>query len=159
MIVAVHTNGETENFPSVQEAIESVDSVLHALDGGLKASATWLAIDEGTEAPKSFLEVTADAEKNIAGAVWFAGDEEAQRIENEEGSDRGNYFWVSDSGRGPETDVTLLSDPHAPSYFDPRGILSIPEVSKAVEEFCLSGGNLPSSIRWVAGNQNGTRID
>ncbi|MFF8609534.1 Imm1 family immunity protein [Streptomyces sp. NPDC015346] len=46
-----------------------------------------------------------------------------------------------------------------PHTSPPGGVLPLTEVRNAVEEFCKAGGRRPNGIRWVTGNQNGTRLD
>ncbi|MET9954406.1 Imm1 family immunity protein [Streptomyces sp. NPDC006339] len=161
MIPAVHFDGETRYLSTPDEVSESLDTVLRPGVGDENhVIATWLVYnDEKTQAPVSFLDVCANLEKGLGGVVWFAGGEEAARIEKETGSDMGHYFWVSDSGTLLDPDPEVLSDHYAPSYFDPRGVISIEAIRNAVESFCRSNGKRPSGIGWVAGNQNGTRFD
>ncbi|GEB60120.1 Imm1 family immunity protein [Streptomyces gardneri] len=161
MIVAVHFNEETRFLRSPEEVQDSLREVFRPGIGDENhVKAVWLTFDrEEEKTPIGFLDVSANLESDLGGIVWFVSDSEAERIESETGSDMGNHFWVSDSGRSREGGSTVLSDHYAPSYFDPRGVLPLTEVRKAVEEFCQSQGRRPSGIRWVTGNQNGTRLD
>ncbi|MGW0468476.1 Imm1 family immunity protein [Streptomyces sp. NPDC003027] len=161
MILAVHFRGETRYLRAAEEVSGSLDEILRpGQDGEAHVAATWLAFErEGDQAPVSFLDVGANLENGFGGAVWFAGGTEAKRIEDETGSDMGYYFWVSDTEEPPEFDPKVMSDPHVPSYFDPRGVLPLAKIRKVVEEFCQSQGSRPTEICWVAGNQDGTRLE
>ncbi|MER5312951.1 Imm1 family immunity protein [Streptomyces sp. NPDC002773] len=161
MISAVNFNGEKRYLRDAEEVLDSLGEVLRPGVGDENhVKAVWLAFErEEDKAPVSFLDVSANLEVDLGGIVWFASDSEARRIEMETGSDMGNYFWVSESETVPQGEFPVFSDHYAPSYFDPRGVLSLADVRKAVEEFCQTGGSRPNGIRWVTGNQNGTWLD
>ncbi|MFH8260711.1 Imm1 family immunity protein [Streptomyces roseolus] len=161
MILAFRYRGEIRTLRDSEAVFRSLDDVIEQRQPGQDhARATWLFLaNEGDQAPVSCLEVSLNLQNGFGGVVWFAGGREAKRIEEETGSDIGYYFWVSDSGRQVSFDPEVLSDPHAPSYFDPRGVLPVAEIRKVIEEYCRSAGDRPSVIRWVAGNQNGTRLE
>ncbi|MFJ7159221.1 Imm1 family immunity protein [Streptomyces sp. NPDC101118] len=156
----VRYRGETRSLSDSKDVSESFEDALQpqrALEGNVRA--TWLALEnEGDQAPVTCLEVSINLKNGLGGAVWFAGGREAQRIEDETGSDMGYYFWVSESQEPLAFDPQVMSDFHAPSYFDPRGVIPVSHIRKVVAEYCQLAGGRPTCIEWVAGNQNGTRL-
>ncbi|MFF4169319.1 Imm1 family immunity protein [Streptomyces sp. NPDC001744] len=154
-------DGKTRHLRSFGEFSSSLDEVFSLKTGNENhVKAAWLALaQEGDAAPVSFLDVSANLNISLGGAVWFTGDAESERIRKETKSDIGDHFWVSEGDRVPEGDTTVFSDHYAPSYFDPRGLIPLDHLRKVIEEFFRTGGNRPNSVHWVAGNQNGTRFD
>ncbi|MFD3442619.1 Imm1 family immunity protein [Streptomyces sp. NPDC058685] len=160
MRLAVHCRGERRNLRDAEEVSTVLDELFReGQNTEPDVSATWLILDDGGEDSISMLEVNVNLKSGFGGVVWHTGGREAERIERETGSDIGHYFWVSDAEESPELDPDVLSDFHAPSFFDPRGVLPVAEVRKVIEEYCQLRGSRPTRIRWVAGNQNGTRLD
>lgn len=71
-----------------------------------------------------------------------------------------DHIWVSDNPRPPAFDPRVVGDPYIPTFHDPRNALSIPEIRRAVEEFCSAqNGERPESIGWVHGEFDGRRPD
>ncbi|MFS8202739.1 Imm1 family immunity protein [Streptomyces sp. CWNU-52B] len=89
--------------------------------------------------------------------MWFAGWEHGARYKQHPENGPVDHPWVSDGENTPPFDPEVLSDAHCPSYFDPRGVLPVADVRKAVEEYCASLGERPAHINWVPGELNGSR--
>ncbi|MFJ8601360.1 Imm1 family immunity protein [Streptomyces shenzhenensis] len=160
MRLAVNLRGKRRNLRDDEEVSTVLDEFFR--DGQCVESdvaATWLTLDDRGEDPVSILEVSANLKTGFGGVVWHAGGREAERLERETGNDIGRYFWVSDSKEPPESDPDVLSDAHVPSFFDPRGVLPLREIRKVIEEYCQLRGARPTRICWIAGNQNGTRLE
>lgn len=163
MILALHHLGETRYLKSAQDVLGSLDEVFSCLPGQeIHVQATWLFFEkEEADSPVSMLEVSANLENSLGGAVWFAGWDEARRFKNDPEDpqdDLGEYFWVSDAKREPSFDPQVLSDHDSALYFDPRGVLPITEIRSVVEEFYQLTGNRPTAIDWLPGRQDGSRL-
>ncbi|MFF2852061.1 Imm1 family immunity protein [Streptomyces sp. NPDC058001] len=156
----MHLRGESRNLRDNEEVSTVLDELFrYGQDVEPDVEVTWLTLDDKGEDPVSMLDVSANLKTGFGGVVWQAGGREAERIERETGSDIGYYFWVSDIQEPPDFDPDVLSDSHVPSFFDPRGVFPVTEVRRVIEEYCQLLGSRPTRIQWVAGNQNGTRLD
>ncbi|MFJ4967169.1 Imm1 family immunity protein [Streptomyces sp. NPDC088729] len=163
MILAMHHLGKTQIIGNPESAIECFDGFSLYEPGREKhVQATWLALEEeGASAPLSMLEVSANLENGLGGAVWFAGWNDAKGFKEDSGdleSDLGDYFWVSDAESPPGFDPEVLSDHDSALYFDPRGVIPVTQIRSAVEEFCQSMGRRPTCTKWVPGRQDGSRL-
>ncbi|MFE3488711.1 MULTISPECIES: Imm1 family immunity protein [Streptomyces] len=158
MKLAVHFHGELRSVASQSEIPSLMDEIL----GGdpTYASATWMVLGSGEASnPISFLEFRANPDTGFGGVVWFAGDQDLGSVQNPTERKLRENFWVSESESPPDFDPDILSDPHVPSFFDSRGAIPIATLRDVVNEYCELFGGRPGGVKWVAGNQNGTRLD
>jgi hypothetical protein len=157
--MAFHFRGKHRFLRDSQDVSKSLNEAF-GIDPktGTNVKASWLAMssEEGGN-PNSMLEVSANLKNGLVGAVWFAGWDGGVQFQKYPEDDLADHPWISDSENTPPFDPEVLSDAHCPSYFDPRGVLPVAEVRKAINEYCESLGHRPTMINWVPGELNGSR--
>ncbi|MET8539084.1 Imm1 family immunity protein [Kitasatospora sp. NPDC004799] len=116
----------------------------------------WFVFNEDEAGPSSdsTLMVAMDREAGYGGLVWCVSLRYPKR--------GGIYActWVTDNPSPPEDDPKVISDAWTPVFMEPATVLPLPEVRKALEEFCREGtGDRPTCVGWVKGHLNGSRVE